>query len=120
MNKKRRNSVKDLLDQVKEQSNRINDLISDIRDVDAEMDTIYDELSSIKDEEEECHDNMPDSLRESGRGMESESAIDELEMAMEAISNIREYLLSMCDDYETSAKGDFEDAKDSLTNIVEY
>lgn len=120
MNKKRRNSVKDLLDRIKEQSDKIKNLISDISEADTEMSTIYDELSLIKEEEEECYGNMPDTLKECDRGIESELAIDELEAAMEAISNIREYLSPMCSNYEESTKGDFRDAKDSLTNIVEY
>lgn len=50
------------------------------------------ELESIMEEEQECFDNLPESLQDSERGDKMQEAIDALENAANSIDDVIEYL----------------------------
>lgn len=53
----------------------------------AQLATLKGEAEIIRDDEQEAYDNMPESIQNSERGEQSQSAIDSLEELMEAIDN---------------------------------
>ncbi|MBD5224218.1 MAG: hypothetical protein HDS71_09290 [Bacteroidales bacterium] len=50
------------------------------------------ELESIMEEEQECFDNLPESLQDSERGDKMQEAVDALENAASSIDEVIEYL----------------------------
>lgn len=53
---------------------------------------IIDEIEEVKDEEQEAYDNMPESLQESARGLNSSYVIDALEDAISSLQEISDGL----------------------------
>ena len=45
-------------------------------------------IESIREEEQEYYDNMPESLQQGERGQNAESAVSELEDAIDAMDNV--------------------------------
>jgi hypothetical protein len=74
MNKDRRKRILDQQDAL----DRALDVLTMIRD----------NLVEIKDEEEEAYDNMPESLQDGERGITSQTAIENLDQVIDAISNL--------------------------------
>ena len=50
------------------------------------------EIEFIKDEEEECLDNIPDNLRSSETYQKAEEAVENLDIALEYISDLISFL----------------------------
>lgn len=67
MNKRRREAIQKVLDQMLELKERV---------------------ESLKDEEQEAFDSMPESLQQSDRGQASEAAASALESAVDAFDEI--------------------------------
>lgn len=49
---------------------------------------ISDEVDCVRGEEQECFDNIPESLQESERASMSENAVDALETALNSLSEV--------------------------------
>ena len=56
------------------------------------IDTTKNYLEIILEEEEECFDNIPENLQYSARGEDSQDAIDNMNEALEKLSDSIEYL----------------------------
>ena len=57
---------------------------------------IAEELEAVREEEQEAFDNMPESLQYSERGEQMEAAIEALEEAYEAISDMNIDIAEAC------------------------
>lgn len=56
------------------------------------IDTTKNYLETILEEEEECFDNIPENLQYSARGEDSQDAIDNMNEALEKLSDSIDYL----------------------------
>ena len=79
MNKARRKKISDLVQRLVRLKNDYNY---------EELNKCIAILSDIKNEEEEIFDNMPEGLQYSTRGVDSESAIDSMNEALEQLEEI--------------------------------
>lgn len=53
---------------------------------------IQDSIESLQSEEQECFDNMPESLQNSEKGQSASAAADLLQNAADSISEVMNYL----------------------------
>ena len=60
----------------------------------AEAFNLQTRLQYIIDEEQESYDNLPESLQESSKGADIETAIDDMEKAYGSLTEFREHLLA--------------------------
>jgi len=67
---------------------QIAEVIESIKALDDRIDEIMCFIEEIKDDEEECFDNLPDSLQESERGEAMQEAIDNLDSAYSELESI--------------------------------
>ena len=67
-----------------------------LRVVIQKIENIIQVVESILYDEQDAYDNIPDSLRESERGLESMEAQDNMEAVIEALTEASVYLEEMC------------------------
>ncbi len=91
MNKKRRDAITKIIDQ----------LIS----LNETMTELQDQIDTIQSEEQESFDNLPESLQEAEKGQTMEAAIEALQEASEAVSRACEAIDETNEALE-SAKGE--------------
>jgi len=83
MNKARRKAISKILSEI--EGLDINDKFEDLRS----------ELETIKDEEEEAYNNLPESMQNGDKGEAMQAAIDSLDNAIQALSDIDEALTTL-------------------------
>lgn len=55
------------------------------------------DVESIKDEEEECYDNLPESIQNTDRGENMQAAIDELDDIISNLDSIKDDVENIAD-----------------------
>ncbi|MEY8366569.1 hypothetical protein AALA22_13100 [Anaerovoracaceae bacterium 41-7] len=93
MNEKRRKRLQSC-------SGRLNDIIDEFSkfNLSSKLSQIGDEVEAVKDEEEEAFDNLPDQFQCGLKGVDMESAINELEELIENIESIIDDVSQVADD----------------------
>lgn len=72
----------------KQRRKAIEKVVSQLEDIQAEID-------SLRDEEEECYDNLPESLQDSEKGELMQEAIDAMDNADGSIQEAIDYLMDL-------------------------
>ena len=110
MNSDRRDRIRDIL--------RTLDYCMDLQEFDHadNFEHLGHALQDILDEENEVYSKMPDNLRNSERGKESNDAIKDLELAVSDFEFMSERLFR--GDSKKSLENVIEDVKSHLSNII--
>lgn len=56
------------------------------------LDEIYDLINDVLEEEQDCYDNLPESLQFASKGEAMQEAIDNLEEAQNMVQEVCDYL----------------------------
>lgn len=95
MNQARRKSLNDLHKRITEFQSRWAEYSAQLENFASEASDLHGELEALKDEEQEYFDNMPEGFQTGEKGQTAESAISELDTALEALSGFEGLELSV-------------------------
>lgn len=107
MNQKRRDSISKSISDIENLKNKIGDV--DLKDGIAE---VLSNIETVLDGERDAFENLPEGLKNSFRGMESEEAIENLEKAIDLISD------RLTHPDEINIADDFDEIVDCLFEIT--
>ena len=108
MNKSRRKELNTLQDRITALRAAFEEAIRPIID---EASSIHGDLESIRDGEQEAFDNLPESVQGGERGQDMESAISEMESALDTLESIGTTPVDEIDTELESAFSSIEEAK---------
>lgn len=91
MNKLRRKEIKEQIGKLQVLKDEIDEQMVEFSE---KLDEVKSEIDRLYEEEEECYDNLPESLQEGERGEAMQEAMDNLENASDCIQNLMDELES--------------------------
>lgn len=102
MNKNRRKTINNFIDNVGEMRRKADGIISALEALKSEAENLKSMVEEVRDEEQDYRDNMPESLADSERATAADEAISQLEEALSALETITEFDISEIDDAHDS------------------
>lgn len=98
MNKQRRKTINNFIDNVGEMRRKADGIINALTALKEEASRLRESVDDVREEEQEYRDNMPDSMADSERANAADEAISQLEEAISALDVIDEFSIDEIDD----------------------